>query len=231
MIAAFFDLDGTLSTVHIWQALARHNRETRTKRLALWRYLVAHYPMFLFYKMRLISRDEAYTSWARDMAWLIGGLTLARAQTTFDWVTDRQVVPALRADVLALLRQHQAQGHRVVLVSGTFQPLLETIGARFGVSECVGTQLQVRDGRYTGRTVAPVCLGRGKVARLQLYLAERGADIDLPASFAYGDGEWDIPVLETVGHPVAVYPEPGLLAQARRRGWRVFPETAAACEQ
>ena len=149
MIAAFFDLDGTLATVHVWQALARHNRQQRVNRLALAWYMGTHYPQYLFYKMHLISRDAAYTSWARDMPWLIGGLTLKRAQAVFDWVADQQVVPSIRPDVLALLRQHQAQGHRVVLVSGTFQPLLETIGARLGVTECVGTRLVARDDRYT----------------------------------------------------------------------------------
>ena len=223
MIAAFFDLDGTLATVHVWQALAHHNRQQRVNRLALAWYMGTHYPQYLFHKLHLVSRDAAYTSWARDMPWLIGGLTLTRAQSVFDWVADRQVVPSIRPDVLTLLRQHQAQGHRVVLVSGTFQPLLETIGARLGVTECVGTRLEIRDGRFTGRATAPVCLGPGKVARVRQFLAEQGADIDLDASFAYGDGEWDVPVLETVGHPVAVYPEPGLLAQARQRGWPVFP--------
>jgi HAD superfamily hydrolase (TIGR01490 family) len=223
MIAAFFDLDGTLATVHVWQALARHNQQQRVNRLALAGYMGTHYPQYLLYKLGLVSRDAAYTSWARDMPWLIGGLTLERAQAVFDWVADRQVVPSIRPDVLALLRERQDQGYRVVLVSGTFQPLLETIGARLGVTECVGTRLVVRDGRYTGRATAPVCLGAGKVARVRQFLAERGADIDLAASFAYGDGESDVALLETVGHPVAVYPEAGLLAEALRRGWPVFP--------
>jgi putative phosphoserine phosphatase/1-acylglycerol-3-phosphate O-acyltransferase len=226
MIAAFFDLDGTLATVHVWQALARHNWQQRVNRLALAGYMGTHYPQYLLYKLHLVSRDAAYTSWARDMPWLIGGLTLERAQTVFDWVADRQVIPSIRPDALTLLRQQQAQGRRVVLVSGTFQPLLETIGARLGVTECVGTRLKVSDDRYTGGATPPVCLGAGKAARLRQFLAEQGADIDLDASFAYGDGEWDVPILEMVGHPMAVYPEPGLLAQALRRGWPVFPAGA-----
>jgi HAD superfamily phosphoserine phosphatase-like hydrolase len=155
MIAAFFDLDGTLATVHVWQALARHNWQQRVNRLALAGYMGTHYPQYLLYKLHLVSRDAAYTSWARDMPWLIGGLTLERAQTVFDWVADRQVIPSIRPDALTLLRQQQAQGHRVVLVSGTFQPLLETIGARLGVTDCVGTRLKVSDDRYTGAPRRP----------------------------------------------------------------------------
>ena len=230
MIAAFFDLDGTLTTVHVWQALARHHQQTRTKRLALWRYMAAHYPLYFLYRLGLISREEAYTSWARDLCWLIAGMTLAEAQGVFDWVADRQVCPAFRPDVVDLVRQHQSQGHRVVLVSGTMQPLLETIGARLGVADCIGTVPEVREGRYTGRAVAPVCLGSGKVLRMRQFLDGEGAGIDPAASYAYGDGGWDVPVLESVGHPVAVYPEPGLLAEAERRGWPVFPRARAGTE-
>ncbi len=222
-IAVFFDLDGTLSTVHIWQALVRYLRQKRVNLPWLWLYLATHYPLYLFYKLHLLSRMDAYIAWARDMAWLIRGLTLAQGQACFDWIADEQVIPSIRPDMLAVLRDHLAQGQRVILVSGTFQPLLETIGARLGVSECVGTLLAVREGRYTGGSRPPVCQGPGKVIRLRQYLAASGADLDLAASFAYADGEWDLPVLELVGHPVAVYPEAGLLAVARQRGWKVIP--------
>ena len=222
-IGVFFDLDGTLATVHVWQAITRHHRQKGVQRLALGWFLATHYPMFALYKMHLVSRTDAYSTWARDMAWLIGGMTLAQGQAVFDWVADAQVIPSCRPDMLAVLRDHQAQGHRVVLVSGTFQPLLETIAARLGVGECVGTLVEVRNGRYTGRALPPACLGPGKAVRLRQYLAAPGAVIDLTQSFAYADGEWDIPVLELVGHPVAVYPDGGLLAEARKRGWRVIP--------
>lgn len=221
-IGVFFDLDGTLATVHVWQAITRHHRQKRVKRLALGWFLATHYPLFALYKVGLVSRVDAYSAWARDMAWLTGGMTLAQGQAVFDWVADEQVIPSCRPDTLAVLRRHQAQGHRVVLVSGTFQPLLETIAARMGVSDCVGTLVEVRDGRYTGRALPPACMGPGKAVRLRQYLAGPGAGIDLAQSFAYADGEWDIPVLDLVGHPVAVYPDPGLLAEATTRGWQVL---------
>lgn len=31
----------------------------------------------------------------------------------------------------------------------------------------------------------------------------------------------DLPMLELVGHPVAINPDPGLRAEARRRGWEI----------
>ena len=46
-------------------------------------------------------------------------------------------------------------------------------------------------------------------------------DIDLEASYAYSDSATDLPMLEVVGHPVAVNPDRELARVARDRGWEV----------
>lgn len=227
-IAAFFDLDGTLYNGHIWAALKRHHETHRVKRGALWVYISVHMSLWPAYKLGLLSRERFYALWAEHMSWLVGGLTLKEAEAVWAWITEQEVLPNLRPEVVEPLRHHQAQGHRVVLVSGTFEPLLAAIGKRLEVTEVVGTRLEVRGGRFTGRAIPPVCLGAGKLARLQEYLTHRGADIDLQASYAYADGEIDLPVLELVGHPVAVYPRPELAEIAAQRGWPVIGESVTA---
>jgi HAD superfamily hydrolase (TIGR01490 family) len=227
VIAAFFDLDGTLSRVHVWQGLTRHHRQNRVMRLALWRFLIVHAPLYVGHGLHLVSKETAITAWARDMSWLVAGMPTSQAQAVFDWVADRQVAPSFRPDVVARLREHQASGHRVILVSGTLQPLLQTIAARLGVTECVGTLLEERGGRYTGRSLPPVCLGPGKVTRLRALLAFSSEPVDLAASFAYADSASDLPVLEMVGHPVAAYPDAGLRDLAIARGWPVIGDEGA----
>jgi phosphoserine phosphatase len=44
----------------------------------------------------------------------------------------------------------------------------------------------------------------------------------LDASYAYADSLTDVPVLELVGHPVAVYPDEGLAALAWQKGWPIL---------
>jgi len=46
--------------------------------------------------------------------------------------------------------------------------------------------------------------------------------IDLAASYAYADSIYDLPLLEAVGHPVAVSPEERLASIARQRGWPIL---------
>jgi phosphoserine phosphatase len=49
----------------------------------------------------------------------------------------------------------------------------------------------------------------------------RRHDVDLASSWAYSDSLTDLPMLEAVGHPVAVNPDAGLARTAGERGWPV----------
>jgi len=220
MQVAFFDLDGTLFTGHVWRALADHHRSQHTHRLHLTIYLMAHMGLWGLHRARLVSEQAAYGAWVRHMSWLMAGFGVERGREIFRRICDEAVVPQLRPDTMELLRQHQADGHAVVLVSGTFQEMLEVIARRLELQGAVGTRLQARNGRYTGGIVEPACFGGGKLARVREYLAEH-PNIELPASFAYGDSIYDLPLLEAVGHPTVVYPDTRLAAIAGRRQWPI----------
>jgi len=219
--AAFFDLDGTLCTEHAWKALVRYHRARRQKRAIIFAYLAGHMALWPLHRMGALSKERFYRAWARDLAWLVAGLTAQEAQELFRWVVDEQIAPSFRPDVLEILRHHQSQGHLVVLVSGAFQDLLAIVGERLGVNHIVGTELEVARGRYTGRIVEPLCFGRDKARLLRSFLSDNHFQVDLEASFAYADSIFDVPVLELVGHPVAVYPDEELEAHALQRGWRI----------
>ena len=47
-------------------------------------------------------------------------------------------------------------------------------------------------------------------------------DIDLDQSYAYADSHVDLPMLGSVGYPVAVSPDIGLMRAAKQRGWSII---------
>ncbi|MGW2474467.1 HAD family hydrolase [Streptomyces sp. NPDC001665] len=100
------------------------------------------------------------------------------------------------------LTAHRAGGATVVLVSGSFPPLLEPIAREVGAEAVLCTRPLIADGRYTGAVETPV-IGAGKGTAVLRELTSR-PDVDPRDCWAYGDHVSDLPMLELVGHPVAV---------------------------
>jgi len=221
-VAAIFDLDGTLLNGHVWLAVSEYQKLNRINRRWLYFYLTAHMPFYYLRRLNLMDEERSRYLWARNMGWSLRGFDQAQATDLFEWVTDEYIMPQLRRDVVKRLRHHQTEGHRTILLSGAFDGLLEVVGDRLGVDAALGTRLKQRSGRYVGSPLPPVCQGKGKVERLQAYLSGSDEEIDLAASYAYADSMTDRPVLELIGHPVAVYPEEDLATLADRRGWSIL---------
>jgi HAD superfamily hydrolase (TIGR01490 family) len=224
-IIAIFDLDGTLYTGHIGEGIARHHRTHKVKRLPLAIYMAVHMPLWFLQRAGLVSDQVTRALFTRHMGWTVRGWMPQEAAAAFSWIAGQYVRPLLRPGVMARLQDHQAAGHRVILVSGTPAPLLAEIGRQLGVKETVGTPLIVKAGRYTGACELPVCQGADKARRVEAYLGSGRAPCErvrLDQAYAYADSYTDIPLLERVGHPVAVYPDARLAAHARSRGWEIM---------
>jgi HAD superfamily hydrolase (TIGR01490 family) len=221
MTVAIFDLDGTLYTGHIGTGIARHHRMHMVKRLPLAIYMAVHMPLWFLQRAGLVSDRVTRELFTRHMGWTVRGWTPHEAMAAFTWIAEQYVQPLVRPDVMTRLRDHQAADHRVIIVSGTPAPLLAEIGRQFGVGETVGTPLVLKAGRYTGACELPVCQGTNKARRLEAYLRGSGR-VSWSQSYAYADSYTDVPLLERVGHPVAVYPDAPLTAHAQSRGWEII---------
>jgi phosphoserine phosphatase len=101
--------------------------------------------------------------------------------------------------------------------------IVEPLAEHLGVDGAIASRPFVDDdGRYTGE-MEFYAYGPFKVeAMKELALAE---DLDLDESSAYSDSYTDLPMLEAVGHPVAVNADRVLAKVARERGWEVMQFT------
>jgi HAD superfamily hydrolase (TIGR01490 family) len=98
---------------------------------------------------------------------------------------------------VARLREHQEQGHRVVLLSASPDVYVRAVGKHLGIEEVVCTQVVVRDGRCTGEIQGENCKGEAKLGLLRRHLGVETAPAE---SFAYGDSKSDLPVLRWARH-------------------------------
>jgi HAD superfamily hydrolase (TIGR01490 family) len=131
------------------------------------------------------------------------------------------VLPRIYPRMLALAHEHQDAGRRVYIVTAASQGLATLLAGVLVLDGAIGSEFSgVHDGVYTGRPTGRF-IYRGNKAKAIEELARR-EDIDLAESYAYSDSESDLPMLELVGHPVAVNPDPKLAKIARERGWEVL---------
>jgi HAD superfamily hydrolase (TIGR01490 family) len=118
---------------------------------------------------------------------------------------------------LRRVREHRRLGHRTVLLTGALDFVIEPLRPLF--DDVVSASLDERDGRLTGELLAVPPTGEARALLLAQYASVN--DLALTDAVAYADSASDLPMLESVGFPVAVNPEPKLATIARRRGWLV----------
>jgi HAD superfamily hydrolase (TIGR01490 family) len=130
------------------------------------------------------------------------------------------VLPLLYQDVLDEAYAHQDAGRPAYIVTAASQELANVLAQVLVFDGGIGMRAEVRDGVYTGRAAGPFTYREGKAEAIRELAAREG--IDLAESYAYSDSESDLPMLQVVGHPVAVNPDPALQRIAREEGWRIM---------
>ena len=137
----------------------------------------------------------------------------------------REVIePRLLPAALSLVRDHQARGDWVALVTATNDFVTAPIARALGIADLLAVQLERgAGGTITGRIKGIPSYREGKVLRVDAWLRERGADWDgFERISVYSDSVNDLPLLERATDAVAANPSSALETIARQRGWRIL---------
>jgi HAD superfamily hydrolase (TIGR01490 family) len=130
-----------------------------------------------------------------------------------------RLMAKLRPEARRLIDRHRRVGRDTFIVSAAPQEIVEPLAHSLGMTSGLGTRSLVVDGVYTGLLAGPFCYGAGKVEAIT-DLA-RWSGYELAQCYAYSDSVSDLPMLEAVGHPVAVNPDGRLERHARQHGWPI----------
>ncbi len=212
--AAFFDLDRTLISgsstfvfgVAAWKAgLIAKRQFARDAAAAL--------------TFRLTGASDETSHGVRDR--ILGAVKGVRRDDLVGLNTD--IVPKLmervRPEARQLVDMHRHAGRATYIVSASPVELVSPLAAAMGMSGGIGTVSEIVDGVYTGRLAGPFCYAEGKVDAINELARWEG--LDLAQCYAYSDSASDLPMMEAVGHPVAVNPDGKLERVAHRRGWPI----------
>jgi HAD superfamily hydrolase (TIGR01490 family) len=211
--AAFFDLDKTIIAKSSVLAFGRpFYREGLLSKGAI---VKSVYAQVVF---MLVGADEAKMEKLREaMLSLTHGWSQEHIAQIVRETLDEVITPIVYAEALELFDEHHAAGRTVVIVSSAPEEVVQPLGEFLGADAVIATRAKLdEEGRYTGE-LDFYAYGPYKAEAIR-ELAMKDS-IDLQASFAYSDSVTDLPMLESVGHPVAVNPDRELARTAREREW------------
>lgn len=215
--AAFFDLDKTLIPGSSLFLLARgmYARDYYRVRDLLrfgWRQLV----------YRVGGESEGGVETTRESTLdFVAGRPVAELEEMGREIAEERILPRVYEGITRVIDHHRTAGDLTFLCTASPIELAELISESLEMTGALGTRAEVENGHYTGRlTPDGVLHGEAKAAAV-VDLAAR-YDIDLAESYAYSDSINDLPLLELVGHAIAVNPDADLKRAARAMGWPVY---------
>lgn len=188
-VIAAFDFDGTITTSDSFRAFMLDTAGSTRFVLAALRclpWLAGIAPGW---------SDRGRTK-ARFLRAALGPVRRDALEAAAQRFADRGLRNLLRPEMLARIREHQALGHEVVLVSASPSVYLRKWAPTAGIETVLASELEWRDGVYTGRLAGRNCWGPEKVARLRAWWGDKA-----PATlYAYGDSRGDREMAQLANH-------------------------------
>lgn len=210
-VGAFFDMDNTVLRGSSGRLYLRYLRQKGllswprwlaiTWQVGLYILGVTSFPQLMARLMTEVAGADEAEAWRISAAW-------------FEEMLRDYIAPAARERI----NWHRQQGHRVAIVSASTPYAVSPVAHDLGLGDdYLATRLEVVSGRFTGGLIEPPCYGAGKVTLVRAYCARN--ELALAESYFYSDSHHDLPLLEVVGHPVAVNPSRKLDTIALKRRW------------
>ena len=209
---AFFDMDLTVlgcNTASLWI-----KRQVREGRLSVFGALKMGVSIGM-YQLGFVNMESAIRGALRKLA----GAEESTLHEQTRMFYEEEVADQVRPGALAALEAHRAQSHYLVMLTSSSNLLSRMVAKHLGFDQVLCNELEVVDGVFTGELSGDLCYGEGKL-KLALSLAS-DQSVSLQDCFFYTDSYSDISVMDEVGHPVAVHPDPRLQRKAKQRGWPI----------
>jgi len=209
---AFFDVDHTLIDANTASLYARH--ALGRGEIGLVEALGTLCAMAR-YRMGWVDAGPWMRRAVRNLAGLDEDFFRTRCEELYREVMSHHVLEA----GLEQIAWHRERGHQVVLVTASLHTVVRPLADALGADDVVANRAIVVNGELTGELASPLCYGAGKLPLTHQWAQRRG--VELRDCWFYTDSSTDLALLEAVGHPVAVHPDPRLARFARTRGWPI----------
>ncbi len=178
-VIAFFDFDGTITTKDSFLEMIKFHKGKATFYIGF----ALLMPVLALYKMNLIPNWKAKEI---VLQYFFKNTPIAIFNAAAKLFAETQIPKMLRSTAINKLNWHKENNHRIVIVSASASHWLKDWSKVLNV-ELIATELEIKDGKVTGRLASANCFGIEKANRIKaiINLAEYSE------IYAYGDSKGD----------------------------------------
>ncbi|MEO6092596.1 MAG: HAD-IB family hydrolase [Novosphingobium sp.] len=216
-VVAAFDFDGTLIGGYSGSMLFQERR----KRKEVTRDEITGSISIMFKTMaKMVESNEFVAqSFAR---W--EGKTHDEMQELSSHIYENAIQDAVFPEMREVLAAHRRAGHTIVCATSASRYQAEPAITALGIDTLLCTELEVKDGKLTGKLAGENLYGAGKAAAIKAFVEDRGHS--LSDTHFYADGSEEVGLMESVGHPHPINPGSKLLDAAKKNKWPVLRLTS-----
>lgn len=209
---AFFDLDRTL--ISVYSAVPLLLEQIKARQVSVLG--AAQQVLMALGQTRNVYEFEEVLGTAVGM---LKGIKAHDFSRVGDRLFHKHLQNKVYAEAQELVDTHRRLGHKLVIVSSATRYQVEPVAETLGIDELLCTELEVIDGEFTGVIKGYPCWAEGKRLAAENWCREHR--LSIKNAWFYADGFEDLPLLEAVGHPVAVNPSADLELHARAANWPI----------
>lgn len=211
-IGAFFDFDGTL--IDGFSAAAYVRQRLRRGEIGL-----REFSELLTFTLMDKPADIDFLELISNSVHRWKGMSESDLAELWMKLFANEVAPLQYPEAWEIVQAHKRMGHTLAIASSATHYQVAPAAREFDIAHILCTPIEIRDGTVTGRLAGAPLWDRGKADALQVFGSEHG--IRMAESYAYANGDEDVPFLSAVGRPMAVNSQPRLRETARHEGWPV----------
>jgi HAD superfamily hydrolase (TIGR01490 family) len=224
MKLAIFDFDGTLFPKDTLPFLLSQWKTYKGSQWAYYKIVLWMIPLFLKYKMQIVtkmSREQMKVLAVKKFNTIFSDMT-EQELIDFFAICSGKMIGLLNDSVVREVKLARSEGFHTVLLSGTYEYLLGSVGKFLEIDTVIGSKMNFTNGKFDPDIDPEIVIGQLKLKKV----CERFANqpIDWQESRAYADGYSDLELLQAVGYPVAVNPEAKLEMIAQGENWKIIKD-------
>ena len=157
---------------------------------------------------------------------LIFGSLIEESAEDVDKIIDKfyedNLDSTVRAPLMDMANQIREEGVELVVLSAAFTQTLKSFAKRHNFLHIVGTDMQIEDGKYTGKVDGDCVAGEKKFERFEKFADETFGEGKWVIEYAFADHYTDRDLLVRANKVYAVNPDQLLKRAAKKNGWNIL---------